>query len=273
MIDISHWGAEEVERRFAGMVARTRQIGRDLAREPVEISPTSHFAMGGVIIDHDCQTSVPGLLVAGEDAGGVHGANRLGGNGVAESTVFGARAGDRAAVVARERNLRDPDPAQVAVSLGRALAPLQREKGPSPFHVTRDLKETMWEGCGVVRAEEGLREALGKLEEIRKAAEDVDVRPDSEGYGDLAHALDLRASLVAAEASLLGAAERRESRGAHQRSDHPHLDPSLTVNFVISNDDNCQLTVSREPVPPVPDHLRGWAEGDNEVEVAGRLLE
>src|SRR3712207_5255246 len=113
----------------------------------------------------------------------------------------------------------------------------------------------MWVGCGVVRAEEGC------------------VTPDPEGYGDLAHALDLRASLVAAEASLLGAVQRRESRGAHQRSDHTDLDPSLTVNLVISKDDSGRLTVSREPVPPVPDHLRGWAEGDNEVEVAGRVLE
>src|SRR5829696_6733013 len=147
MIDISHLGAEEVERRFAGMVARTRQIGRDLAREPVEISPTSHFAMGGVVIDEDCQTSVAGLLVAGEDAGGVHGANRLGGNGVAESTVFGARAGDIAAVLARERPLRDADAGLLDASVRRALAPLEREQGPLPFELTRALKDEMWEHC------------------------------------------------------------------------------------------------------------------------------
>jgi succinate dehydrogenase / fumarate reductase flavoprotein subunit/fumarate reductase flavoprotein subunit len=93
-IDISHLGEGEVLRRFPGMVARTRQIGGDLATRPVEVSPTSHYAMGGVMIDKDCYTSVPGLLVAGEDAGGSHGANRLGGNGVAESTVYGCRASD-----------------------------------------------------------------------------------------------------------------------------------------------------------------------------------
>src|SRR5439155_5583 len=100
LLDISHIGAEEVERRFAGMVERTRLIGRDLSREPIEVSPTAHFQMGGVLIDSDCRTSVEGLLVAGEDAGGTHGANRLGGNGVAESTVYGARAGDTAADLA-----------------------------------------------------------------------------------------------------------------------------------------------------------------------------
>ena len=110
MLDISHLGAEEVERRFPGMTSRSRIIGSDLARGPIEVSPTAHFHMGGVIVDKDCQTAIPGLLVAGEDSGGVHGANRLGGNGVAESTIFGGRAGDRAAVTARERRLRDPDP-------------------------------------------------------------------------------------------------------------------------------------------------------------------
>src|ERR687886_1399442 len=108
LIDISHLGAEEVERRFAGMVARCRQIGQDLAREPVEISPTAHFHMGGVIIDKCCQTSLAGLLVAGEDAGGVHGANRLGGNGVAESTIFGARAGHAGAETLEDVDEREP---------------------------------------------------------------------------------------------------------------------------------------------------------------------
>ena len=93
-IDVSHLGAEHVERAFRGMVRRCRDFGRDLARVPVEVQPTTHFMMGGIVVDPDCRTAIEGLFAAGEDTGGVHGANRLGGNGVAESTVFGGLAGD-----------------------------------------------------------------------------------------------------------------------------------------------------------------------------------
>jgi succinate dehydrogenase / fumarate reductase flavoprotein subunit/fumarate reductase flavoprotein subunit len=249
MIDISHLGAEEVERRFAGMVARTRQIGRDLAREPVEISPTSHFAMGGVIIDEDCQTSVPGLLVAGEDAGGVHGANRLGGNGVAESTVFGARAGDRAAVVARERNLRDPEPAQVAVSVERALAPLQREKGPSPFQVTRELKETMWEGCGVVRNREGLIQACKRIEALTEQAAKISVPGPPQMNNAWQEALDLSNQLTVAHTMIDSALVREESRGAHFRSDYPEQDDARWLRYiVVRGGQNGETEVSLRPV-------------------------
>src|SRR5262249_41638483 len=93
-IDVSHLGADVVERNFRGMVRRCRDFGRDLARGPVEVGPTAHFMMGGIVIDPTCRTAIDGLFAAGEDAGGVHGANRLGGNGVADSTVFGGIAGD-----------------------------------------------------------------------------------------------------------------------------------------------------------------------------------
>src|SRR5205807_2727446 len=83
-IDVSHLGVEVVERNFRGMVRRCRDFGRDLARGPVEVGPTAHFMMGGVVVDPDCRTGIDGLFAAGEDTGGVHGANRLGGNGVAE---------------------------------------------------------------------------------------------------------------------------------------------------------------------------------------------
>lgn len=235
LIDISHLGAEEVERRFAGMVARTRQIGRDLAREPVEVSPTAHFHMGGVIIDENCETSIPGLLVAGEDAGGVHGANRLGGNGVAESTVYGARAGDQAARVAPERKLLDPDPEQVAASVSSALAPLQRESGPSPFQITRDLKETMWEGCGVVRDREGLIRARDELNELADQAEKIHVPGPPQANYAWQEALDLTNQLTVARTIVESALVREESRGAHYRADYPEQDDEHWLRFIIAS--------------------------------------
>ena len=233
-LDISHIGAEEVERRFPGMTARSRIIGRDLAREPMEISPTSHFHMGGMVTDKYCQTSVPGLLVAGEDSGGVHGANRLGGNGVAESTIFGGRAGDRAALVAGERALRTPDREQVAASVSRAYAPLRRERGHSPFGVTHKLKETMWEGCGVTRDHGGLLRAHEQIEELAQAASDVSVSGPPEANYVWHEALDLSNQLTVAQAMVASALIREESRGSHYRSDFPDQDDDNWLRFVVT---------------------------------------
>lgn len=249
LIDISHRGAEEVERRFAGMVARTRQIGRDLAREPVEISPTAHFHMGGVIIDQDCQTSLPGLLVAGEDAGGVHGANRLGGNGVAESTVFGARAGDQAAIVSPERKLRDPDPEQVAASVARTLAPLQRENGPDPFQITRDLKEAMWEGCGVVRDRDGLMRARNRLDELADRTEKIQVPGPPQTNYAWQETLDLANQITVARTIVESALVREESRGAHYRADYPEQDDERWLRYVVaSKKPDGEMSIDLRPV-------------------------
>ncbi|MQA07566.1 MAG: FAD-binding protein [Pseudonocardiaceae bacterium] len=227
LIDISHLGAEEVERRFPGMVQRTRQIGQDLARAPVRVSPTAHFHMGGVLIDADCRTALDGLLVAGEDAGGTHGANRLGGNGVAESTVFGARAGDTAAAIAPHRPLLEPEPAEVRASLERAYAPLGRDAGPWPFPLTTRLKELMWQCVGVVRDAEGLAEASKELDVL---AEDVDriavPGPPEVNFG-WQEAMDLANQVTVARTIAHAAAWRTETRGAHARSDYPDSDSRL----------------------------------------------
>jgi succinate dehydrogenase / fumarate reductase flavoprotein subunit len=188
------------------------------------------------------------------------------------TVIFGRRAGEAAAAFSRTTESQSHSHRKIQAA-GEELDRLIKEGEEFARPLQRALRNAMWEGCGVVRSEDGLRETLAKLTEIEQTAAEVDVRPDSEGYGDLAHALDLRASLVTAEASVLGAIERRESRGAHQRSDHPDLDPSMKMNLVISKNPDGRLNVSREPVPPVPNYLRAWAEGDDEVEVAGRLLE
>jgi succinate dehydrogenase/fumarate reductase flavoprotein subunit len=234
LIDISHLGVAEVERRFAGMVERTRQIGQDLARGPVEVSPTAHFHMGGAIIDRDCRTAVEGLLVAGEDAGGVHGANRLGGNGVAESTVFGARAGETAAALARERALNDPDPEQVAASVQRALAPLGRERGDPPFSITRGLKHAMWEGCGVVRDRVRLEDCARRLEALREQAQHIAVPGAAAANPAWQESLDLVNQLTVARVIVASALARRESRGAHFRADFPERDDGRWLRCLLA---------------------------------------
>jgi succinate dehydrogenase / fumarate reductase flavoprotein subunit len=137
----------------------------------------------------------------------------------------------------------------------------------------RALSNNLWENCGVVRDEGRLRLGLDRLAELKAAVAQVDVRPSSEGYKDLALALDLRGSLAAAEATLRAALERRESRGAHQRKDYPELDPSLLVNFVVKLDANGEQVLSRVPVPPTPDDLQAWMKASEDLPLERRLLE
>ncbi|GAA1217803.1 FAD-binding protein [Prauserella alba] len=230
-IDISHLGSGEVERRFPGMVARTRQIGQDLATGPVQVSPTAHFHMGGVLIDADCRTDVDGLLVAGEDAGGTHGANRLGGNGVAESTVFGARAGDTAARLARQRPLRTPVQTEVRASLARAYAPLTRSLGPWPFDLTRRLKEIMWRSVGVVRDGASLENAGKELAALADEIEHIAVPGPPQVNFAWQEALDLVNQVTVARAMAHAAAWRTETRGAHARSDFP--DTHVRARYLV----------------------------------------
>jgi succinate dehydrogenase / fumarate reductase flavoprotein subunit/fumarate reductase flavoprotein subunit len=249
LIDISHLGAEDVERRFPGMVARTRQIGEDLARRPVPVSPTAHFHMGGVLIDPDCRTSIDGLLVAGEDAGGTHGANRLGGNGVAESTVFGARAGDTAGDLARSRGLHEPDPREAGDILRHAYGPLERAEGELPFGVTRELKELMWTSCGVVRTREGLLKARDALGELAERVETVAVPGPREVNFAWQEALDLANQVLVARLVTESALLREESRGAHYRADFTETDNDNWLRYIVLSDAGAgRIKVDYRPV-------------------------
>lgn len=124
-----------------------------------------------------------------------------------------------------------------------------------------------------MRSEDGLRQGLARVGELREAAADVDVRPTSGGYADLAHRLELRSALLAAEATVLGAIERRETRGAHNRSDYPELNEDLRVNIVVRLGRDDRLKVTHAPVPPVPADLQAWTAKEPELQVKGRLLE
>jgi succinate dehydrogenase / fumarate reductase, flavoprotein subunit len=273
-LDISHRPKEYILEKLPRMYRQFLETQMlDISKDPMEVAPTAHYSMGGVVVveAETHATDVEGLYAAGETTAGLHGANRLGGNSLSETVIFGRRAGEAAArfSLSRDVQLRSRREIQAA---NDELDSYIREGEEFARPLQRALRNTMWEYCGVVRSENGLREGLRRLAEIEDAAQYVDVRPTSEGYGDLAHALDLRASLVAAEASLLGAIERRESRGAHIRSDHPDLDPDLKVNFMVAREDG-RLAMKSEPVKSVPNHLQGWAKGDEDVEVARRLLE
>jgi succinate dehydrogenase / fumarate reductase flavoprotein subunit len=273
-LDITHLGKDVILEKLPRMYRQFLEYQMlDISQQPMEVAPTAHYSMGGVVVDPDTHaTDVPGLYAAGEVTAGLHGANRLGGNSLAETVVFGRRAGEAAArwSASRDLQLRARDVVRAA---DEELSSFIRPGSEFARPLQRALRNTMWESCGVVRDQPGLQHGLDRVAELRYMVSEVDVRPTSEGYADLAHALDLRASLLAAEATLLGALARRESRGAHQRRDHPELSPGQRVNFQARLDGTSHLAVDAQPVPPVPAELASWMQSGEELSVGGRLLE
>jgi succinate dehydrogenase / fumarate reductase flavoprotein subunit len=274
-LDITHLGKDAILERLPRMYRQFLEYQLlDISQQPMEVAPTAHYSMGGVVVvEPDTHaTDVAGLYAAGEVVAGLHGANRLGGNSLAETVVFGRRAGEAAAAYSASRDVQ-LRAREVIRAADQELSSFIRHGRQFARPLQRALRDTMWETCGVVRDQAGLRHGLERVVELREQAREVDVRPTSEGYGDLAHALDLRASLATAEATLLGALTRTESRGAHQRRDHPELSPELRVNLQARLDANGRLTTVTRPVPPVPPELEPWAEPGQDLSVTGRLLE
>jgi succinate dehydrogenase / fumarate reductase flavoprotein subunit/fumarate reductase flavoprotein subunit len=234
LLDATHLGTQFLLDNFRGMVERCHDYGFDLLHSRVEVSPSAHYHMGGVKIDRDGRCNVTGLFVAGEDAGGVHGANRLGGNGVADSIVFGARAGDAMA----NDIVRRPDPsistAQVRELCERWMAPLEQIGGPNPFELRTRLEEVMWVKVGVVRNGGGLRAALDELHALEEQAAIADGAGGAIYNAKWNEVLNLANMTVVAEMIATGALLREESRGAHYREDCPTQEPSWFKNICMA---------------------------------------
>jgi succinate dehydrogenase flavoprotein subunit len=265
-IDVSHLGADVVERNFRGMVRRCRDFGRDLARGPVEVGPTAHFMMGGVVVDPDCRAAIEGLFAAGEDTGGVHGANRLGGNGVAESTVFGGIAGDVMAAFVAGRPRPRLSPAALEAAAARCAAPLGRAGGAEVYAIQRELRDLMWERAGLVRDAEGLGVAAVTLQRLAEQLEVVGVP----GHGSLNTAwqdwLNLDSQLTAARLVVASALARRESRGAHWRRDFPAPAATAPVSIRVQRRDGAPV-VWEEPVAMTRARPRAGAPRPVAVEI------
>ncbi|SLN22108.1 L-aspartate oxidase [Roseovarius gaetbuli] len=248
-ISMAHLGPDNVRAKFPGMVKRCADSGFDLAAGLVEVVPTAHYFMGGVVVDADTRTALEGLYVAGEDAGGAHGSNRLGGNGVANSTVYGGVAGDTMGTDIRKMGaLRDPCPTTLQAEVDRALHPLTRKPDlVQPLRHT--LQEAMWEDVGVLRTEAGLNRAQTRVADISTALMEVGVAPDNLAFNLTWHDwLNLRSLCDISQAIALAGLERENSRGAHYREDFPDegdLDASYFTVVTQTGDD---LAVRRDPV-------------------------
>lgn len=226
-LDVSHLPAQTIAERLPRMLAQFAAVGVDITRAPMEVAPTAHYSMGGIRVTAATHaTDVPGLFAAGEAAAGVHGANRLGGNSLAEILVFGRIAGAAAGEFARAQPRPPLDAAQVAAKLSRLRA-LLRLDGATQRGLIAQLQAAVWSGAGVVRDGATLGATLGTLAAIGRRAD------QGAGPADLAAALDLRSMLLTAEATVRGALLRTESRGAHQRHDFPATDPAWQRTIVV----------------------------------------
>ena len=224
----------------------------DITTTPIEIAPTAHYSMGGVWVrPEDHSTDVAGLYAIGEASSGLHGANRLGGNSLIELLVFGRIVGNAAAEYSESltAHVRSADAVDEA---RQEIDDLLYANGRENVRVLqRAIRDTMTEHAGVVRNEEGLTQGLAELDGIEARIAEAGVHPDIAGYQDLAHAFDLKAAALAARATLEAARERRETRGCHNRSDYPDLDPSLQVNLIWSP----ARGIEPEGIAPVPDEI------------------
>ena len=248
-IKMGHLGPERVAREFKGMVERCRDCGFDLAGGLVEVVPTAHYFMGGVVCEPDTATQWPGLFVAGEDASGMHGANRLGGNGVANSTVFGGIAGDTMPKwIARHLAPRPPDPHVLAAEAARALHPFGRK--PGDLNRLRErLMDTMWDDVGVIRDAAGIDRGLAALADIEGELLATGIPAGDRSFDLTWHDwLNLR-SLVEVSQVIAHAAKAREnSRGAHFRADFPAPGELASSRFTVARLAGGTLDIASEPV-------------------------
>ena len=248
-ISMGHLGPDNVRKKFKGMVSRCADVGADLAAGKVEVVPTAHYMMGGIEVDTETKTTLPGLFCAGEDAGGVHGANRLGGNGVANSTVYGGVAGEEMAKwLSQEGKWSDPDEEQIQKTLDFIEKPFKNTEGDLLALRSR-LLDVMWEEAGIVRDQAGLEKAYiavrGIIDELLETA----VADSGRAYNQTWHDwLNLHSQAVVSLSIIKSAQTRKNSRGAHYRDDFPETGDFEKTTFVRVNQQGDDFQVSEIPV-------------------------
>jgi fumarate reductase flavoprotein subunit len=247
-IKMDHLGPERVRKEFKGMVERCADCGFDLAAGRVEVIPTAHYMMGGVEFKADCTTELPRLYAAGEDTGGVHGANRLGGNGVANSTVFGGIAGDvMGARTRRAGALPEPNKAEIEAARERTFAPLGRKSEPLP-EMRERLYSIMWNDVGILRSADTLTRGTAALDALARDIAACGVADQSRRYNlTWMDRLNLENLTLVSRAICAAADFRRDSRGAHFREDFPQASELAASAYtsVRLADDRPQVTSAR----------------------------
>jgi succinate dehydrogenase / fumarate reductase flavoprotein subunit len=235
--------------------------GVDITTQPMEVGPTTHYAMGGIRVDSDTQmSSVEGLFAAGECGAGLHGANRLGGNSLSDLLVFGKRCGEHATAYAKDNGAIQVNEDQVNAMVTAALQPLERGEDKScenPYTIQHDLQEMMQDQVGIVRNADAIAQALESLEQLKHRATTAGVTGNREYNPGWHTALDLQPLLTVSEAIARSALLRCESRGAHSREDYPQKDAQQAkVNTITRKMDDGKMHVQQEPIPAIRDDLK-----------------
>jgi succinate dehydrogenase / fumarate reductase, flavoprotein subunit len=249
---------EYIKQKLPSMYHQFKELAQvDITKDAMEIGPTTHYMMGGVKVDAETQEStVPGLFAAGEVGGGMHGANRLGGNSLSDLLVFGRRAGLHAAEVAKQRGAPPAVPdAGVERAMREALAPFEKSDGENPFAVQSALQAAMQRHAGITRDKVGLETALAELEKLKTRARRVGITGSREYNPGWHTAIDLRSLFVVSEATARAALERTESRGGHTRTDYPDSDDKQAREQIVIKKDGDRMAVRREAQPSLPAEL------------------
>jgi len=263
-LDISHKPPEYVKQKLPSMYHQFKELADvDITKGPMEVGPTCHYMMGGILVDAESTaTSLPGLFAAGEAAAGLHGANRLGGNSLSDLVVFGRRAGLAAAEYAKKSAQGAIDATQVAEAERDMLAPFDRGSGENPYTVHRDLQAVMQSLVGIFRTEEDLAKSLVELEKLNQRAAKVKVEGSRLFNPGWHLARDLKSMLTVSEAVARSAQARKESRGAHSRIDYPNMDDKWSQQNNIISRDGSGMKLRQVPVKPMPDELRELTADD-----------
>lgn len=255
---------DHIKRKLPSMYHQFKQLADiDITKEPMEVGPTTHYVMGGIKVDADSQMSnISGLFAAGECAAGLHGANRLGGNSLSDLLVFGKRAGEYAAIFAKENSSVQIDEGQIEAAAQQALKPFDHHDGADlnsqgPYQIQYDLQDMMQNLVGIVRNEADLQHSLEQLQQLKARAAEVCVAGNREYNPGWHTALDLHNLLTVSEAVALAAIERKESRGAHFREDYPNKDEEASrFNIIIRKGAAGEMQVIRESIPEMPENLK-----------------
>jgi succinate dehydrogenase / fumarate reductase flavoprotein subunit len=271
-LDITHLGYNGIMKKLPTMYEQFKNLADiDISKEPMEVFPTIHYTMGGIKVEPEtCATNIPGLFAAGEVAGGLHGANRLGGNSLSDLLVFGRRAGEGACdYVEESTHSTEIEASEVAEEKRRVLEPLEKPESDSdenPFMIQQELQDAMMEHANLMRNEDSLQEGLGKVLALKDRLPNVKVKGSTLFNPGWHAAMDVYHLIQVSEIILRTALERTERRGAQWRLDYDGPDEELGgLNLIVKKDLQNEVGIERKEIRPMPEHLSQLFEEEAKV--------
>jgi succinate dehydrogenase / fumarate reductase flavoprotein subunit len=270
-LDITHLGYNGIMKKLPTMYEQFKNLADiDISQEPMEVFPTIHYVMGGIKVDAEtCETNVPGLFAAGECAGGLHGANRLGGNSLSDLLVFGRRAGEGATEYVKSNGYStEIDSSQIDTEKQRVLEPLERQDGENPYELQQQVQEAMMEHANLMRNEESLQEGLEKILEIKERVPNVKAQGSTLFNPGWHASQDIRYLTQISEIILRTALERKERRGAQWRLDYDGPSDELgKINFIVTKGEQGEIDIERREITPMPEHLSRLFDEEGDAQV------